>query len=109
MDFSIFPLLETERLLLRRAVNSDAEDIFEMRSDPAVMQYIPRPIAKSIQDTAALIEMVDGFIQTSERINWAVEWKETGKVIGLIGYVNILKDHRRAEVGYSLNRQWHRK
>jgi len=108
-SFLPFPVLETSRLLLRRTTLQDASDIFEMRSDPEVMKYIPRPIAKSEEDVFALIHLIDGFIETGERINWAIELKENGKVLGLIGYVNISVEHQRAEVGYSLNRSWHRK
>jgi ribosomal-protein-alanine N-acetyltransferase len=80
-----------------------------MRSDPQVMQFIPRPLAKTPQDVRDLISMMDGFVASNERINWAIEWKENGKAIGMIGYVNIKPEHDRAEVGYSLSRAWHRK
>jgi ribosomal-protein-alanine N-acetyltransferase len=108
-DFNPFPILETPRLLLRRPQLSDAADIFEMRSDPEVMRYIPRPLAKSLEDVHELLRMVDEFVEKNERINWAIEWKDSGKVIGMAGYVNLKPEHDRAEVGYSLNRAWHRK
>lgn len=109
INFNPFPQIETQRLRLRRPLLADAADVFEMRSDPQVMQYIPRPLAKTVEDAADVIRMVDDFIEKNERINWSIEWKETGKVIGLIGYVNIKPEHDRAEVGYSLNRAWHRR
>jgi ribosomal-protein-alanine N-acetyltransferase len=108
LDFTPFPVLETPRLILREPVLSDSADIFEMRSDPEVMKYIPRPLATSLTDVEVLLDQIAGFVARNERINWAIEWKETGKVVGLIGYVNINCDHSRAEVGYALNRQWHR-
>jgi ribosomal-protein-alanine N-acetyltransferase len=107
-DFNPFPVLSTSRLILRRPLLSDAADLFEMRSDPQVMQYIPRPLAKTLEDVHVFVRMLDEFVQTNERINWAVEWKDGGKVIGMIGYVNIKPEHDRAEVGYSLSRAWHR-
>jgi len=109
INFSPFPVLDTARLTLRRALPSDAADLLEMRSDPTVMQYIPRPLATCEEDVRDLINMIDGFIESNERINWAIEWKATGKVLGLIGYVNIKPPHYRAEVGYSLTRAWHRR
>ena len=108
MTFSPFPVLETDRLLLRQLCSGDAADVFVMRSDPEVMQYIPRPIAVTLADAAALIEMMNDFIEKGEKINWAINEKSTGKVIGTIGYVNINPDHFRAEVGYSLSKAWHR-
>lgn len=107
--FNPFPILNTPRLILRRPVDADAEDLFEMRSDPQVMEFIPRPLAKTPEDVRSLISMIDGFVESNERINWAIEWRESGKAIGMIGYVNIKPEHDRAEVGYSLARAWHRK
>lgn len=80
-----------------------------MRSDPEVMRYIPRPLATCVDDVLKLIDLINGFVDTEERINWAMELKETGQVIGMIGYVNRQPAHFRAEVGYSLNRTFHRK
>ena len=107
-DFRTFPDLETSRLRLRKPALEDAADIFEFRSDPAVMQFIPRPIAKNLDDVIDLLKVLDDSLEKNERINWAIEWKDTGKVLGMIGYVNILEPHSRAEVGYALNRIWHR-
>ena len=80
-----------------------------MRSDPEVMRYIPRPLARSVGDALQVIKMVNEFVETGERINWVMELRETGQVIGMIGYVNRKAEHNRAEVGYSLNRNFHRK
>jgi ribosomal-protein-alanine N-acetyltransferase len=109
INFSPYPVLETPRLILRQPTLADAPDVFIMRSDPEVMRFIPRPLAQSIADVEALINMINDFAAKNERINWAMEWKETGAVIGFIGYVNLKPEHARGEVGYSLARTWHRK
>jgi ribosomal-protein-alanine N-acetyltransferase len=108
MTFTPFPVLETERLLLRQLRSDDAADVFIMRSDPDVMRYIPRPLAATIDDAAALIQIVNDFIEKGEKINWAITAKSTGKVVGMIGYVNTKPEHFRAEVGYSLSKAFHR-
>ncbi len=108
MQFSPFPNLETERTILRRLEKRDASDVFEIRSDPEVMRYIPRPLAVSIDDAVALIQLIDDFIDKSEKINWAIEWKASGHIIGIIGYVNLKPEHFRAEIGYSLARAYQR-
>lgn len=108
MTFSPFPVLQTQRLLLRQLCNDDVADVFIIRSDPDVMKYIPRPLAVTLNDAAAVIQMVNDFIEKGEKINWAITTKSTGKVIGMIGYVNMKPQHFRAEVGYSLSKAWHR-
>jgi ribosomal-protein-alanine N-acetyltransferase len=107
--FDPFPILETPRLVLRRPATTDTADIFIFRSDPEVMQYIPRPLAVTEADVLPVLEMVNGFIDKGEAINWVMVWKATGQVIGMIGYVRMQPQHQRAEVGYSLSRAWHRK
>jgi ribosomal-protein-alanine N-acetyltransferase len=109
MQLLPFPVLETERLLLRRLTPEDAADVFLMRSDPEVMRFIPRPIAQSVQDAADLIQLTNDFLEKNEKINWGMESKETRQIIGMIGYVNMKPEHARAEVGYSLRRSCHRK
>ena len=43
-NFTPFPVIETERLLLRRITNDDVNEVFELRSNPETMKYIPRPL-----------------------------------------------------------------
>lgn len=106
--FNPLPSLPTSRLLLRKLSHADAADIFAMRSDPEVMRYIPRPLATSVAEVVTFIDMINDFIEKAERINWGIVLKETGQVIGMIGFVNRQPAHHRAEIGYSLVRTHHR-
>ncbi len=106
--YNPLPELTTARLVLRKLTTADAADIFIMRSDPEVMRYIPRPLATTVDEVVTFIGMINGFIETAERINWGIELKETGRIIGMIGYVNRSPAHNRAEIGYSLIRARHR-
>jgi [ribosomal protein S5]-alanine N-acetyltransferase len=108
MNFQPFPTLHTERLILRHITKADAADLFVFRSDPEVMKYIPRPLANEIADVYPLIEIFDDFWTKGEKINWGIALKETDKIIGMIGYVKILPEHYRAEVGYSLTAAYQR-
>lgn len=109
MQFTPYPPIETKRLKMRKLTDDDAHDVFLMRSDPEVMRYIPRPLALTEEDALALIRMVNDFSDNNEKINWGIEWKATGQIIGTIGFVNIKPSHFRAEIGYALARDWHRK
>ncbi|HQE33471.1 MAG TPA: GNAT family N-acetyltransferase [Flavobacterium alvei] len=107
--FNPFPNLETERLLLRRVVNKDVEQIFALRSDKEVMKYIPRPLVKTKDDALAHITMIDEKIDTNEGINWAITLKNNDKLIGIIGLYRIQPEHFRAEIGYMLLPEYHGK
>ncbi|WP_413998455.1 GNAT family N-acetyltransferase [Flavobacterium sp. W1B] len=102
INFTPFPNLETERLLLRRVDKNDVNEIFELRSNPETMKYIPRPLVKTTEDALEHIASIDSKIDTNEGINWAITLKGNSKLIGVIGHYRIKPEHFRAEVGYML-------
>ena len=48
LNFTKFPVLETERLILREHDLADAETLFAMRTNETVMKYIDRERPKDI-------------------------------------------------------------
>lgn len=102
-NFNPFPVLTTERLILRRFTYDDAADLFEMRSNEAVMQYIHRPINKTIDDAIGLIDVIEDLLSKNDGITWCICLKNSNKYIGSIGFWRIEKDSHRAEIGYLLN------
>ena len=85
-------MLETNRLFLRRMTNADVENVFAMRSDKNVMQFI-RPIQAKKSETESWIKLVSsrwekekiGFCAVIEKstktfAGWCGLWrlKETG-------------------------------
>jgi len=109
LNFSPFPVLETERLVLRNLQHDDKEQVFAIRSNATTMQYIPRPLAKTMDDAVAVINMITGFTASNERINWAITQRGDDKLLGIIGYVNFKPESHRAEVGYVLHHDYQRR
>ena len=109
INFSPFPNLETERLLLRRVDSNDKKEIFALRSNPETMKYIPRPLVKTDEEALTHIAMIDGKIDSNEGINWAITLKDNAKLIGIIGHYMIKPEHYRAEIGYMLLPEYHGK
>jgi ribosomal-protein-alanine N-acetyltransferase len=103
LNFNPFPIIETERLILRQCTHEDTSDFYVLRSDKNVMKYIPRPIAKNHADAAAVIDTMNDGISKNESINWAITVKGNSKLIGVIGYYRTKKEHFRSEIGYILN------
>lgn len=104
LNFSPFPEIQTERLLLRRMTSNDAEEILNLRSNEVVMKYIDRERTKSIEDAELFLKKIDDSINSNNGIMWGITLKEEpGKLIGNIGYWRLIKEHYRAEVGYMLH------
>jgi [ribosomal protein S5]-alanine N-acetyltransferase len=106
VDFNPFPKLTTERLVLRPVSHEDADAVFSLRSDSRVMEYLDRPLAKTIEDAHELIGRIEQALKHNEGITWAITLKTDPKLIGTIGFWQITKEHFRAEIGYLLHPDW---
>ncbi len=104
--FEQHPVLETERMLLRPRTKEDKDDIFEYASDPEVTEYVTWPTHRSIEDTISFLESSPKNFAKRESIGFAMELKETGKMIGDCGFLRIEPKHHRTEIGYVLNRNF---
>ena len=109
VNFNPFPLLSTERLNLRQVTKNDINEIFQLRSDTNVMQYIDRPMAKTTEDAFRFIERIENGIVQNEGITWAITLKANDALIGTIGFHKIEKENYRAEIGYMLMSNFHKK
>jgi len=108
-NFSPFPVLETENLILRQINSEDDHEVFELRSNSETMKFIPRPLAVTIEDAQKFIIDCNSSIEKNELINWAISKKEDNKLIGMIGFFRMQPENFRGEVGYILNPNFHGK
>jgi ribosomal-protein-alanine N-acetyltransferase len=108
--FLPFPLLKTQRLILRQVNVNDADAILSLRSNDEVMRYIPRPYLKNKDEALGLITLFDDKIESGVAVNWGICYlDEPDKLLGIIGYYRMKPEHYRAEVGYMLFPEYHGK
>jgi [ribosomal protein S5]-alanine N-acetyltransferase len=104
LNFSPFPEIKTQRLLLRKMTVADAPELLFLRSDEKVMQYIGREKTKSLEEAEGFIQKINTAVDANETIMWTIALPDApGTMIGTICLWNILKEHYRAEVGYMLH------
>ena len=101
-DFERFPQIETPRLLLRELRREDAEAVFRLFSDPAVMRYHDMDVFTSGEQAQALIERQRQRFEQKERFRWGLALKEPDTIIGTGGYVAWNRMWYHAELGYNL-------
>ncbi len=98
--------LETSRLRLRLFTHDDVQIMFRLNSDPDIIKYADTP-AKDLQEAQQRLE--EGPLSDYEKYGYgrfAVELKETGKVIGFCG-IKYLPEINLPEVGYRyLTQYW---
>jgi ribosomal-protein-alanine N-acetyltransferase len=108
-NFAPFPNLETNRLNLRRLTSADVNEILALRSNPEIMQFIPRPLMKTKEEALEFISVMDTNVNNNNVINWAITTKEDDQLIGMIGFYRMKPENYRAEVGYILSAEFHGK
>lgn len=110
INFLPFPILTSQRLVLRQISTNDVDAILSLRSNEQVMKYIPRPYLKTKEEALELIAMFDDKIENGIGINWGIYFlDEPEKLLGIIGYYRMKPEHFRAEVGYMIFPEYHGK
>lgn len=109
LNFTPFPQIVTNRLCLRKISHEDVNEVFFFRSDEQVMKYIDRPKVKDKEEATAWIEMILEAEQKNESVNWVISLINSTKMIGNICFWRIIKEHYRAEIGYTLHPNYQRK
>ena len=102
INFQPFPNLESERLVLRRLKDSDAPEVYKIRSNLERMKYIPRPILQNEEEALAMIQMINAKIDENTDINWGVCLKNSDKIIGFMGFYRVQPESYRTEIGYMI-------
>jgi RimJ/RimL family protein N-acetyltransferase len=85
-------ILETERLLYRPLVLSDAEALFKLNKNPEVHKYLWQTPEKEIEESIKVIEYVNRQYTQNNIGRFATILKETGEFIGWTG-IKFVDDH----------------
>jgi ribosomal-protein-alanine N-acetyltransferase len=102
INFTPFPVLSTDRLILRQLTESDDLAIFQLRSNEAVNQYIERPVPSHIDEARAFIQKINDAIGRNESVYWSICLSENDGLVGTVCLWNFSDDMTTAELGYEL-------
>lgn len=103
VNFNPFPLITTERLILRKARLEDTPEMFFFRSDPEMMKYIDRAPAKTEDEARGVLQMIIDASDNNTGISWTITLKGSDTMLGNISLWRLIKEHYRAEIGYVLH------
>ena len=78
-------ILQTDRLLLRRLVPDDLDDLFALYRDPEIRRYFPEGTLTREETREELEWFLQGHPRRPELGLWATIHKPTGKFIGRCG------------------------
>lgn len=97
-------MIHTERLILRRWLDSDLDALTAINDDPAVYQWLAGPFTREMN--AASIKRQQGFQAEHAFCYWAVEEKASGQLIGMAGLMPVTFDAGflpAVEIGWRLS------
>lgn len=98
--YSAQPILETERLLLRRLRREDAEALYAIASIPEVSRYLMWDRHPSVRYTKHYLKDLQRLYDDLEYFEWGVLTRE-GDLIGTCGFTKFDYTANRGEIGYS--------
>lgn len=96
-----FPTLKTSRFQLRQFSDNDLENVYKGLSHPEVIKFY----GISFDTLEAAKEQIGWFSQLEKEetgIWWAIESIDNQQFCGAIGFNNLNKQHKRAEIGFWL-------
>lgn len=101
-----FPVLETERLILRQPVPDDREAVLAIMADPQVIRYFGQLPMESLEQAERRLSSIAQSFEQKIGVRWAISLRENGQWIGSGGFWRFMSEHARAEVGYELGSAW---
>lgn len=101
--FEQFPQLETSRFVLRQAQHADADDLYQLYADQAVVQYMSFIPFTSVDEALDEMKWYKRIFAEQSGLRWMIEDRETSKVIGTCGFLAYEQEHHRTELGYDLS------
>ncbi len=109
-DFTEFPTLQTERLILRCITMGDLADWFAVWNNDDVLRYMidfdTDPDEAEVKD---IIRWADDIYANKTGIRWAITHKNDDAMIGSVGFHLYSAKNHCAEIGYELHIDYWRK
>ena len=105
-----FDTVRTDRLLMRRWLDSDREPFAALNADPETMLFFPQTLDREASDR--LVDLIEDRFDQQGYGLWALQVADTGEFIGFTGLNPMpggVPGAGGVEVGWRLDRHaWHR-
>jgi len=103
LNFTPFPTITTQRLVLRQLRDDDVHELFALRTDERVNRFLDRPRPASLNDVREFIAKINQMTHDNECLYWVITRKNEDRLLGTIGLWNFGPEQYQAEIGYELH------
>ena len=101
-SFTPFPILATERLILRQLGINDEQEIFTLRSDSEINKYLDRQVSNTIDDARNFINQINDKMDKNDSLYWAITLRDRNILVGTICLFGFSDENDKCEIGYEL-------
>jgi len=98
----MFPNLETRRFRLTRINSEDVTAIFQLFSDPRVVEFYDLEPFTSLSDAESLMAVFESRFALRSGIRWAIRERGTAELVGTCGFNTWSTKMRNGTIGYDL-------
>lgn len=98
--------LNTQRLVLRSLLPTDAATIQFLRSNEKVNTYLNRPATVTFEEAMVFIQKINTSIATGQSYYWAICTMAELSLLGTICLWNLEPELGKAEIGFELLPDW---
>ena len=103
-ETTAFPVIQTERLLLREIVERDAEQILAMHGDPELMRWFGVDPLPDLAAAQGLIKRFASFrLDENPGTRWGIQARENNQLLGSCGLFRWDRNWRKCMIGYELS------
>ena len=99
--------IETERLLLRRFLHSDAkESFYNWTNDEKVIKFLKWTKHKNVNETKDILSLWISKYSNENFYQWAIVLKKTKEVIGTISVIEVEEKAEKVNLGFCIGSKW---
>lgn len=101
-DFTSFPILQTERLILRELSPQDVTALLRHFGNPEVVRFLDIQPIRTKEQAKEWLQWMGSFYAQKEGLRWGIALKADDTLIGTAGLHGWNRESHYAEIGYDL-------
>jgi ribosomal-protein-alanine N-acetyltransferase len=106
-----FPVIETERLVLKYVTSNQVDEVFQHFANEKVNKYVDFDAAENIADAQEIIDWGTGLYMNNKGIFWGIFSKTDDIFMGQVNFANRSSNNftdiiHRSEIGFDLSPQF---
>lgn len=99
-------IAETDRCLVRETTVEDVDAFLKIYEDPGITRYMDPFCLEPAREREYVRKYIEKVYEFYGYGVWSVVWKESGEVIGRVGFSNPGQEDGLPEMGYMIARPW---